>query len=744
MRRLIWALVLLVLACAAPSAHATALVDVDVGDRASARLIETLPGVESTGHGESVVTTQAGLAMLRAAGLEPRVRIADLEARDRADRRADRAYAAQGASALPSGRSSYRRLGDYTADLARLARTHPKLVKPLSLAPASLEGRTLRGVEISDRVALPDGKPVFLLLGVHHAREWPSGELSMEFAFDLARQYGKDARITALLKRARVVVVPVVNPDGFNASRESPNDPQDQSTSSALGVPGIGAYRRKNCRAAGGTGPTQPSSACEGNPGVDLNRNYGINWGSDGASSSDQAPDYRGAGPFSEPESEAIRRLVASRNVTMLITNHTFGHLVLRPPGVRAANVVPDETRLKAIGDRMAAPMDYKSERSWELYDNSGTTEDWSYGVTGGYGFTIESSDENFHEAYAKAVVREYIDGNREAFLRGLEAAATPADHAVIEGFAPPGRVLRLTRTVASQTGPVCVNQPTGFFSTNCGATTSPLAFSDQLSAARRVGGDGVVGWHVNPSTSPLARQSGPWQLTCEDSAGRVLERRSVAVGRGRSARVILRCGPQSCVTARALRSLSVRTGRAARIGLRLRRGARASRVRVLRVAGGRLRVAARPKVRRGRALWRPRRSGTYVLEVSARAGRRTEVRRRSLIVRGGQVTRGPGFARTDGCGELRVARLSSPAVARTGPRVRLLLRSLVDVKAKVSVSRGKRTLARRTLALRGGRLTRYSLPRASGRRITVKVTTVRGTSALARRSAVTLSARGR
>ena len=123
MRRLLWALVLLVLACAAPSAHASSLVDVDVRDRASARLIETLPGVDSTGHGESVVATRAGLAMLRAAGLEPQVRIADLEARDRADRRADRAYAAQGASPLPSGRTSYRRLGDYTADLARLART---------------------------------------------------------------------------------------------------------------------------------------------------------------------------------------------------------------------------------------------------------------------------------------------------------------------------------------------------------------------------------------------------------------------------------------------------------------------------------------------------------------------------------------------------------------------------------------------------------------------------------------------
>jgi hypothetical protein len=59
-------------------------------------------------------------------------------------------------------------------------------------------------------------------------------------------------------------------------------------------------------------------------------------------------------------------------------------------------------------------------------------------------------------------------------------------------------------------------------------------------------------------------------------------------------------------------------------------------------------------------------------------------------------------------------------------------------------VSRGRKTLARRTLSLRGGRLARLALPRAKGRRITVKVATVRGTAALPRRSTVTLRLRGR
>lgn len=70
-------------------------------------------------------------------------------------------------------------------------------------------------------------------MGVHHAREWPAGEVVQELAFDLTHQNGKDPRVTALLDRVRVVIVPLVNADGFIASRNAV-DPAD-----ALGDPGI-------------------------------------------------------------------------------------------------------------------------------------------------------------------------------------------------------------------------------------------------------------------------------------------------------------------------------------------------------------------------------------------------------------------------------------------------------------------------------------------------------------------------
>src|SRR3712207_8315942 len=75
-------------------------------------------------------------------------------------------------------------------------------------------------VEIAAEVNADDGRPVYFVHGMHHAREWPSAETVLEFAHLLAQGYGSDERITSLLRRQRVVVVPMINVDGFVESRE--------------------------------------------------------------------------------------------------------------------------------------------------------------------------------------------------------------------------------------------------------------------------------------------------------------------------------------------------------------------------------------------------------------------------------------------------------------------------------------------------------------------------------------------
>ena len=145
---------------------------------------------------------------------------------------------------------------------------------------------------------------MFLQLGVHHAREWPSGEHAMEWAYELIIGYRRgDARVRNLVTNTRTIVVPVVNPDGFNASREAGelygnggghgtdldgNGEVDDVEFIAAATTHLNEYRRKNCRFPDGdlrwaTAPRSRTRAWSGG-GVDPNRNYGAFWGGNGAS----------------------------------------------------------------------------------------------------------------------------------------------------------------------------------------------------------------------------------------------------------------------------------------------------------------------------------------------------------------------------------------------------------------------------------------------------------------------------
>ncbi|HEV2058326.1 MAG TPA: M14 family metallopeptidase, partial [Solirubrobacteraceae bacterium] len=338
--------------------------------------------------------------------------VPDLSVQARNDRQADLAFAAStDRSELPSGRTTYRLLADYSAEMKQLVHDHPGLARSITLKSKTYEGRPVEGIEIATNPDARDGRPVFLQMGVHHAREWPSSEHAMEWAYELIKGYRSgDARITQLVQNTRTIIVPVVNPDGFNQSREagqlymhgdgagtdldgSGDISDEEFILAAAAAPN--EYKRKNCRFlsdANGGSCLQPDTGIIG-PGVDPNRNYGGFWGGAGASATPLNQTYRGPGPFSEPETQNVRELISSRQVTALITNHTFSNLVLRPPGIAIQGETPDEPLYKALGDAMAAHNGYASQFGYQLYDTTGTTEDWSYYATGGFGFTFEIGD---------------------------------------------------------------------------------------------------------------------------------------------------------------------------------------------------------------------------------------------------------------------------------------------------------------------------------------------------------------
>ena len=88
---------------------------------------------------------------------------------------------------MPERPHAYRHLWDFTTDMKALVGAAPGVRQADHAQPPSLEGRPVEGIEIANDVGAATAGPVFLQMGVHHAREWPSAEMPMEWAFDLVQ-----------------------------------------------------------------------------------------------------------------------------------------------------------------------------------------------------------------------------------------------------------------------------------------------------------------------------------------------------------------------------------------------------------------------------------------------------------------------------------------------------------------------------------------------------------------------------
>ncbi len=527
------------------------------------------------GWADVLVAGAADLAKVLASGLRYSIRIGDLTKSFNDARAADRRYATRvgaAGSALPTGRTTYRTYEEVQSELKGLVDDNPGLVRKVVFG-TSFQGREISGVEIAKNVDEHDGRPVYFLMAVHHAREWPAMEAAMEFAHMLVQEQG-DSRIAGLLANERVVILPLVNPDGFISSRNAfdigdqlGQQPDVTLVESIAPFGGQFAYRRKNCN--GEIFP--PSLPCELAWGVDPNRNYGYNWGGAGSSADVTSQSYHGPAPRSESEVKAVWNFVRTHEVTTLITLHNVAALVLRPPGTSGAGQAPDEAKLKSIGDRMGAAAGYTSQFGFELYDTSGTTEDDSYAATGGFGYTIEIGppDGNFHMPYETGVVAEWTGANahsnnqgglKEALLIAAGAAADPADHAILKGTAAAGKVLRLRKTFETKTSPWCSKsvdlvltvealENIGLGEICLTGKQPPLTIGDALDATTTVPASGSYEWHIGPSTRPFVAAGGgkeAYELTCEQADGTVLERHDLVIDRGQTAVVNLACGSGS------------------------------------------------------------------------------------------------------------------------------------------------------------------------------------------------------
>jgi carboxypeptidase T len=243
--------------------------------------------------------------------------------------------------------------------------THDVVADKIDTVGYSREGRPIWGLEIGRHVTGPDARPVVFYNALTHARE--SGGMLALFYFidDLLARYGTDPFATYLLDKRRIYICPLVNPDGFRVN-------EDTYTSTLT----FGLWR-KNTRDNNLSGGFDPA-----NDGVDLNRNYGFQWGLDdiGSSPDMTSETYRGPSAFSEPETQAQRNLVLSLTPRTGLSFHTYQDLMLHPWGYTTAPP-PDAAAFHEWNDLLTRDNGYQSGQSGPLlYTVNGEFNDWCYG----------------------------------------------------------------------------------------------------------------------------------------------------------------------------------------------------------------------------------------------------------------------------------------------------------------------------------------------------------------------------
>jgi Ca2+-binding RTX toxin-like protein len=334
-------------------------------------------------------------------------------------------------NAIP-GYISYRTVEKTLADVGALAANNSDIAKWVDIGdsydkatPGGPAGYDIYALELTNKSTNPKGgKPVLYVEGGIHSREYSTNEVATRFAEYLVNSYGVDPDVSWLLDYFKIVVTPVVNPDGRKLAEQ-------------------GYLWRKN------TNPNPPAGADPAafpNYGVDLNRNHSFEWGEvPGGSSGDPASEtYRGDAPASEPETQAVENYVktlfpdqrgpgrndaAPNDATgVFIDLHSYGNTVLYPWG-STSEPAPNREGLRNLGLKFgyytaSNGTPYDVYQSIGLYPTDGTTDDWAYGTLGVAGYTWELGTDFFEPSdyFEKSIAPQVVP----ALLYAAKSAYRP------------------------------------------------------------------------------------------------------------------------------------------------------------------------------------------------------------------------------------------------------------------------------------------------------------------------------
>ena len=225
------------------------------------------------------------------------------------------------------------------------------------------ENRPIYHVKISDNPNTEESstEPNVLYTAIHHAREPLSMSQTIFYMWYLLENYATDDEVKFLVDNTQMFFVPCINPDGYLE-----NEAEDPS--------GFGMHRKN--KAPVGTN----------NPGVDLNRNYSYGWNTTGVSANQNNDTYPGSGPFSEPETQAMKWLTETHGFVLASNSHTYGDQLLHPIGTTDAEFADHHDYFEDYTNHMAMYNGYLAQKSSGLYPASGDSDDYMYKVDIGVG----------------------------------------------------------------------------------------------------------------------------------------------------------------------------------------------------------------------------------------------------------------------------------------------------------------------------------------------------------------------
>lgn len=223
----------------------------------------------------------------------------------------------------------------------------------------TIENRPVYWVRISNSPDIDQDKRRVLYTALTHARE-PAGMQQMLYQiWYLLENYETDAEIKYIVDNLEIYFIPCVNPDGYLYNETSSPD-------------GGGMWRKNRRINSDGT-----------SIGIDLNRNYGYNWGYDDTGSSPEGYDetYRGTAPFSEPETQLVKGFVETRDFDLALNNHTYSNILIYPWGY-ANETTPDAELLGTYASLMTESNGYEYGTCFQTlnYTANGGSDDWFYG----------------------------------------------------------------------------------------------------------------------------------------------------------------------------------------------------------------------------------------------------------------------------------------------------------------------------------------------------------------------------